>query len=188
VTADGPEDTILTPFTEATTPADPTTAESGKESERAEFHIDSDAAAEWLLRKLANIDAEQKRVQAQAATLVAQLEGDAQRLKHLYEGELLDYCRRMLAAKGNRRRSVTFLQGTVAFRTVAPSVKVSDQSAAVEYCQTAAPTLVRSVVTLDTAGYRDQAAKHFHETGNLLPGCASTPEHETHLLTFSGKE
>jgi predicted transcriptional regulator len=71
-----------------------------QETERIEFHIDSDQAAEWLLRKLANIEAEQKRIQANAAELIRQLDCDAQRLKHLYEGELLDYCRRRLAEKG----------------------------------------------------------------------------------------
>jgi phage host-nuclease inhibitor protein Gam len=172
----------MTPFT--TLEAPETTAAQHPQ----EFHIDSDTAAEWLLRKLANIDAEQKRVQAQAAAIVAQLEGDAQRLKHLYEGELLNYCRRTLAAKGNRRRSVTFLQGTVAFRTVAPSVKVCDLAAALAHAQAAVPALVRTQIALDAAGYRDQAAKHFRETGELLPGCDSTPEHETHRLTFGGKE
>jgi hypothetical protein len=155
---------------------------------RAEqFHINSDSAAEWLLRKLANIEGEKARVQFQSAQICKDLDTEAQHLRQLYEGELLDYCRRKLSQAGNRRRSVAFLQGSVAFRSVAASVRVSDQSAAVTYAQAAAPALVRSVVTLDAAGYRDQAVKHLQETGELLPGVERTPEHETHRLTF-GKE
>jgi phage host-nuclease inhibitor protein Gam len=165
----------------------PDTAEDAQEAREA-FHIDSDQAAEWLLRRLANIAAEQARVQVQAAAIVAQLETDANRLRHLFEGELQEYCRQKLAAQGSRRRSCTFLQGTVSFRTVPPSVKVADPAAALIYARTAAPALVRSVVTLDTAGYRDQAAKHLRETGELLPGVDTTPEHETVRISFGKPE
>jgi phage host-nuclease inhibitor protein Gam len=168
----------MTTFTEESTP----------QTTVPQFHIDSDSAAEWLLRKLANIETEKARIQAQAAKMVRQLDADAQRLKHLYEGELLDYCRRRLAEKGNRRRSVTFLQGTVAFRTVAPSVKVSDPAAALVYAHDNGLPAVKTVVTLDAAAYRAQAEQHRQETGELLPGIETTPEHEEHRLTFGKSE
>ena len=94
------------------------------------FRIDSDAAAEWFLRKLANIEAEKQRVTQQAAKMLAALDADAQRLRHLYEGELQEYVRQELARTGNRRKSLHFLQGTAAFRTVPASVKIADVQAA----------------------------------------------------------
>ena len=167
----------MTPFTE----------ENAQETEREQFHIDSDQAAEWFLRKLANIETEKARITAQAAEMVRQLDCDAQRLRHFYEGELLDYARRKLAVQGNRRRSLTFFQGTVAFRTVAPSVKVSNPAAALVYAQENGLPAVKTVVTLDAAAYRAAADAHMQETGELLPGLETTPEHETHRFTF-GKE
>jgi phage host-nuclease inhibitor protein Gam len=176
----------LTPLTEEATTA-PATAQSGKESEQTEFHIDSDRAADWLLRKLANIDAEQKRVQAQAARIVAELQSDADNLRRLYEGELVNYARQRLAEAGRGRRTLHLLQGSVALRFVPASVRLSDPFAALDYARQAAPALVRTQVSIDAAGYRDQAAKHWKETGELLPGCETTPEHETHRLTFGDK-
>jgi phage host-nuclease inhibitor protein Gam len=158
--------------------------ESVQETTQIEFHIDSDTAADWLLRKLANIEAEQKRVQAQAAEMVRQLEQDAARLRHLYESELLDYCRRKMAEKGNRRRSVTFFQGSVSFRSVPASVKVSDPAIALAYAQENGLPAVKTAVTLDAAAYRAAADAHMQETGELLPGMETTPEHEAHRLTF----
>ena len=154
----------------------------------AEFHITDDASANWLLRKLANLEAEKARIQAQAAEMVRQLDADAERLKHLYEGELLDYCRRTLAANGNRRRSCTFLQGSVSFRSVGPSVKVSDPAEALVYAQESGLHVVKTVVTLDMGAFREQAEAYMQEMGELLPGLETTPEHETHRLTFGNKE
>jgi phage host-nuclease inhibitor protein Gam len=148
------------------------------------FHITTDSAANWLLRRLANIETEKARITAQAAEMVRQLDADAQRLKHLYEGELLDYCRRRMAENGNRRRSCTFLQGSVHLRTVPPSVKVADPAAALVYAQDSGLPAVKTVVTLDAALYRAEAERHMQETGELLPGVETTPEHETHRLSF----
>jgi hypothetical protein len=184
MTAGGREETNDT----MNTLIDTETATAQASGNIGEFHITDDTGANWLLRRLANIEAEKQRITAQAAEMVKQLDADAARLKGLYEGELLEYCRRKMAQGGNRRRSVAFLQGSVCFRTVAPSIKVADVAAALAHAQTTAPDLVRSVVTLDAAGYRDRAAKHLQATGELLPGCDTTPAHETHRLTFGAKE
>jgi|SRR5579871_3509117 len=116
--------------------------------------------------------------------MVRQLDSDAERLTHLYEGELLDYCRRRMAENGNRRRSVSFLQGSVSFRSVPASVKVTEPAAALVYAQDNGLSAVKTVVSLDVAAYRATAEAHMQETGELLPGVETTPEHETHRLTF----
>src|SRR5262245_48806712 len=64
------------------------TTETTEAREEVEFHITSDGAANWYLRKLANLEAEKQRVTAQAATIVKQLEADAANLRYLYESEL----------------------------------------------------------------------------------------------------
>ncbi len=107
------------------------------------------------------------RITAQAAEMVRQLDGDAQRLRHIYEGELLDYCRRRLAEKGNRRRSVTFFQGSVSFRSVPVSVKVSKPTEALVYVQDNSLPAIKIVVTLDAAAYRAEAERHMQEMGGI---------------------
>jgi hypothetical protein len=148
------------------------------------FHITSDAAANWLLRKLANIEAEQRRVQAQAAQIVKQLESDAARLRYLYEAELEAYVRERLQAEGNRRRSVTFLQGTCAFRIVPGGVRITDPLAALDYASRCLPEAVKTQQVLDTARYRQVV----EETGELLPGVEVTPAQEAFRVTFGKRE
>jgi hypothetical protein len=138
------------------------------------------AKANWYLRRLANIEAEQRRVRAQAAAIVRQLENDAERLRYLYEGELAEYVRQKLSTSGNRRKSVHFLQGTAGFRTVPAAIRVTDTLAALDYATRCLPEAVKTQQVLDAARYR----KLVEETRELLPGVEVTPEHETFRLTF----
>ena len=80
-----------------------------QQTEREQFHISDEAAANWLLRKLANIEAEKTRVKAQALEIVAALDADAARLRHLYEGELQAFACERLAANGNRTKTLCLL-------------------------------------------------------------------------------
>src|SRR5579862_2345346 len=132
------------------------------------FTIDSDAAANWLLRKLANIEAEKARVQAQAAAIVKALDADAERLNYLFGAQLEHYCREKIAQ--GRGKTVRFLQGTCSLRTVPTGLRICDQSAALAFAQNGLTSVIRHVATLDAAGYRELATKHLHETGELLPG------------------
>jgi hypothetical protein len=111
-----------------------------EQTDPEQFHITTDAAANWYLRKLANLEAEQRRIQQQAAAIVKQLEGDAERLRYLYEGELAEYVQQKLTAAGSRRKSVHFLQGTAGFRTVPARLIVTDERAAIAYACECLPT------------------------------------------------
>jgi phage host-nuclease inhibitor protein Gam len=153
-----------------------------------QFTIESDRAAEWLLRKLANIEAEKARVQAQAAAIMSQLESDAESLRFLYAVQLEAYCRSKLEAAGGRRKSITFLQGTCAFRTVPPGLRITDFDAALSYAASVLPGLIQTVTTLDRAAYRDMAVQRLNETGELLPGVEATPERESFTIRFPSAE
>jgi hypothetical protein len=161
-----------------------TEQETSTTVEAQEFHIDSDAKANWYLRRLANIEAEQRRVQAQAAAIVRQLEGDAERLRYLYEAELEEFVRQKLSTSGSRRKSVHFLQGTAGFRTVPAAIRVTDTLAAIDYATRHLSEAVKTQQVLDTARYR----KCVEETGELLPGVEMTPEHETFRVSFGKQE
>jgi hypothetical protein len=168
--------------------SEPNIPETTEPAERSEFHIDNDGAANWLLSKLANLEAEKKRVQQQAQAIVKQLESDAASLRYLYESELQEYIRQKLAAGGNRRKSVHFLQGTCYFRTVPESLRIADTLAALDYAKRCQPEVVHTHTVLDTARYQEWARDVLQKTGELLPGVEVTPEHETFRLTFGKSE
>ncbi len=169
------------------------------------FCIDSEERANWYARKLANIEAERARVKAQAAKIIAQLDGDENSLKDRFEAEAREWARAELAQRGNRRRSLALLQGTFAFRAVPATLRLDDPAAALDYAERRAafkgnpdktgpadfPNCARLEPTLDAATYRTAAADWYAQTGELLPGVASLPEHETFAVRFgkdSGKE
>lgn len=136
------------------------------------FHIDSDDRAEWLLRKLGNNAAEKARVLQQAQGIVASLDSDTAALLRRFGAELEEYTKAKLAAEGNKKKSVRFLQGTCAFRYQGPNVKVKDGEAALRWAKENAPALVtlETVETLDGEQFRKEALQIRTRTGELLPG------------------
>ncbi len=154
-------------------------------TEPTEFHITDEAGANWYARKLANIEAERARVKAQAAKIVAQLDGDENSLKDRFEAEAREWARAELAQRGNRRRSLALLQGTFAFRAVPATLRLDDLAAALS----TAATL--GAVKVDAAAYRAAALDAQRTTGELLPGCVIVPPSEHFGINFgkdSGKE
>ena len=97
---------------------------------RPQFSIESDSSAEWLLRKLANNAAEKIRITAQAHDILEALDADTADLMFRHGAALEHYCREKLAAEGNRRKSVRFLQATCSFRYQGPAVRLKDHAAA----------------------------------------------------------
>jgi len=147
------------------------------------FMVNDEKSANWYLRKLANIDAEQKRVQTQAAQIVAQLAADADGLKRLYASQLEAYCRAALNATGNRRKSITLLQGTCAFRTVPAGFRLTDTAAAFRFAEECGGML-KTVQTLDAEAYRIAADHDLKSGGELYPGMETTPERESFSVRF----
>ena len=145
------------------------------------FRIDSEERANWYARKLATIEAERARVKAQAAKIVAQLDSDEAGLRDRFEAEAREWARAELAKRGNRRRSLTLLQGTFAFRAVPATLRVDDVAAALN---TAASL---GAVRVDTAAYRQAAIDARNATGELLPGCVVVPPSEHFGVSF-GKD
>src|SRR5579862_6418052 len=146
------------------------------------FQIDSDAAANWLLRKLANIEAEKARVQAQATAIVKALNADSERLNFLFGAQLEHYCREKIAQ--GRGKTVRFLQGTCSLRTVPAGLRISDQGAALYFAQARMPETVRTLTTLDAAAYRERAQALLEAHGELLPGVEVMPQQEQFRVKF----
>ncbi|MCW3053837.1 MAG: Bacteriophage Mu Gam like protein [Chthonomonadales bacterium] len=150
------------------------------------FHICDERSANWLLRKLANIAAEKRRVTAQADEILRQLDADAQRLQHLFGAELEQFARHTLATTGSKRRSLTLLQGTLSFRTIAPALRVSDTAAAIRWAKQHAPALVTTTTTeeIDAKAFRDLAKIAKNTDGELLPGISISEGGENFSISF----
>ena len=146
--------------------------------EQTSFHIDTEDKANWLLRKLANIDVEKERIRKQYETRTAQLDTDRAELLHLYGGELEAFARRELDSTRSRRKSLTLLQGTLSFRKVNASVRLFDALEALRWAEENRQDLLHVTPTLDTTGFRELATKTLEETGELLPGMEFLPERE----------
>ncbi len=148
-------------------------------TEKAEgFHITDEKSANWYLRKLANIEAEKQRIQAQTAKMIAELDADASGLKFLYEGELQEFVRAELTRKGGKKKTLHLLQATCAFRSVPASVRVADLNAALQYAkENGLPCIVISE-RIDAEEYKKLAA------GVMLPGMDTTPERESFSVKF----
>ena len=151
-----------------------------------QFCIDSDGRAEWLLRKLANNKAEAVRVTQQAQEIIEALEADTADLMFRYGAALEQYCLAKLAAEGNRRKSVRFLQGTCSFRWQGPAVKIKDAAAALEWAKENAPAMIQEETTerLDGDAFRRRAEEIRKQDGELLPGVEYSEGGDTFGLSF----
>ncbi len=146
------------------------------------FHITDEAGANWYARKLAGIEAERARVRAQAARIVAQLDSDEKSLRDRFEAETREWARQEIETRyKGRRRSLTLLQGTFAFRSVPATLRVDDMAAALS---TAASL---GAVKVDETTYRKAALDARKATGELLPGVVIVPEREHFGVSF-GKD
>lgn len=154
---------------------------------RPEFRINSIEAANWYLRKLATIEAEQKRVVAQAAGILKDLVSEYESLQARHQADLEHFVREELERQGNKRRNLKLLQGTVSIRTVPANIRVANIGTATAWVfandDFKDQFLKYREPELDVAAYRDYAK----ETGEMLPGIEVTPQHETVKITF-GKE
>jgi hypothetical protein len=148
-------------------------------AEKPRFCIDSQFTADWLLRKLANIEAEKERVKIYARTRCAELEADAARLESQFGEQLKQWATE--EAERRRRKSVTLPNGVLSFRTTGPRLILADVDTAAEY---AASQNFATKTVLDSAAYRDAAEKHFTETGEVLPGIERTEGGESFSIRF----
>lgn len=153
-----------------------------------DFCIDSQARAEWLLRKLANIEAEKARVTAQAADICKELETDRESLLFRYGLQLQQWAEEELKRRGGRKKTLRTLQGTLNFRHQGAGLRLYDADAALQHARSESLPVLKTTVSLDTAAYRTLAEQRFAETGVTLPGVETTPERENFSITFGKAE
>ena len=151
--------------------------------ERAQFRVTDESSACWVLRRLAAIEAEAALVKAQAARRIEELAADRNRLLARFSSELEAWARQ--EAQRRRRRSVTLMYGTLAFRSVPARLEIADAQAAADVALTLG--LVKPA-SADLAAYRKRAEEALGETGELLPGVALVEARESFSVRVAGGE
>jgi phage host-nuclease inhibitor protein Gam len=149
------------------------------------FVVDSEAKVNWLLSLLANLDAEAARIKAQTETRLKQIANEKQGLLYQYEADLKAFAEQEIAKSRGKRKSVVLMQGTLAFRNVPASLKVTDEDAALEWARVNLHhNAIRTVETLDKEAYKRLQDMEFQLTGSLLPGMERTPETVAFSIKF----
>ena len=149
----------------------------------AAFAIDSEESANWLLRKLALIEAETKLIQAQAEAITKRLTTQREGLLRRYGAELEQWAKSQIT---ERHKSVQLLYGTCAFRKVPGGPKLADETAAMVWAHENAPLLlkVEQVTKLDRKAYLALVK----EDGEILPGVEVVPDRESFSIKFKESE
>lgn len=145
----------------------------GAPAPKTEFHVTDESSACWVLRRLAAIEAEKALVAGQAKRRVEELEADRNRLMSRFGAELENWARE--EAERRRRRTVTTLFGTLAFRTVPARLEITDPQSAADVAITLG--LVRPAAP-DLMAYRKRAEEALATTGELLPGVGMSEARE----------
>ncbi len=158
-----------------------------------DFAIDTRDRAEWYLRKLAEMEATEARITAQAEAMLKRLRGDRERFTGRFGAQFESFARGELARQGGKRRSVLFFNGTAQFTSVAPRLVVESMPDAITTARAVAPQTVTEevpepVVRFDKAAFLAYAKAHFETTGELLPGVTRTEGGEKFAVKFTAKE
>lgn len=153
-----------------------------------QFRIDSESAAEWLLGKLATIEAEETRIKAQSEKRLAELAADRNSLMSRFGDDLRLWARQ--EADRRRRQTVTTLQGTLAFRAFGAGIKITDVATAQKTARLVCPSAFteRTVEDFDKDAFLAHAEKVLSESGEILAGIERMAAGETFSIQFPKKE
>lgn len=158
-----------------------TTPETGES-----FVIDSREKADWLLKRIAALEAEEALIATQAEKMLAQVRSDRERLTGRFLPQLETWARGELETTKSRRRSVSLFHGTVQFTTTAPRFIVESTDDAITTARAVAPQTVteETLTKLDKKAFLTYAAQRFEETGEILPGVTRTEAGERFAIRF----
>jgi phage host-nuclease inhibitor protein Gam len=152
------------------------------------FTIDSEDKANWLLRKVANLEAEEARVKAQADSILLGLKTERSGLMNRFGAELEQWTKAQIEAKGGKTKTLKLLQGNLSFRTVPAGLRVGELTDALTTAKAVCPSAVLTVEQLDRKAFLDHATELFEQTGELLPGIERTEARESFSMKFGGKK
>lgn len=170
-----------------TTPAAAGGSDLRPEATKTEpFVIDSRERVDWYLRKLANLEAEESRIKAQAALMLRQIESDRKSLVQHFQPQVENFVRSELEATRAKRKSIAFFHGTVGFRTVPKKLVIESEADAQTTARAVFPAAFQKVETekFDKWAFLGFAGERLEEHGELLPGVKLTEAREELSVKF----
>lgn len=158
-----------------------------------EFTLQTRDHVEWALKKIHQLDAEERLIEAQAKKALARIRADRERFTGRYLPQIESWTRGELERTKSRKRSIVFLHGTVQFTSSAARLTVDSMPDAITTARAVAPQTVTEetpapVVKLDRKAFLDYAARWFETTGEVLPGLKRTEAGDKLSLKFAAEE
>lgn len=147
------------------------------------FVIDSEERANWLLRKLGNIQAERRRIEAQYLKMLGALDKDEDALNARFGAQLEEWARGQL---GKRGKTVRLLQGEVQFRRLPERLRLTDRDRAKLHVAVTWPDLVatKTVETYDMAEAQRRMLEEVRQTGEVPDFAELTPAGDQMYIKF----
>ena len=157
-------------------------------SELKEFVIDSMDKADWYLKKLAELDAEEALIKEQSSKMIERVRTNRECLQALFSQQLETFARAQVEKNGKGRKSIILFYGTLAFRTVPSRLTIKDDREALDHARSEKRDFYQLKEVLDTQGYLKYAKEQLEQTGEILPGTERTEERESFSINFGRKE
>jgi hypothetical protein len=146
-------------------------------SESEEFRIDDIKSLEWYLRKVRETELEIETIKTQSAAMLKEVETSLERLKERFSVQAETFARSQIDF--NKSKNLKTFQGTVQFKSLAPSIKVYDKDLIPkEFFKE------KISLELDNSKLKEAILKD----GESVEGVEAVPAHEKMYLQFGGKE
>ena len=154
-----------------------------------EFRIIDEESAEWVLRLMANAEAEVNRIDENYAKKRRRAANQVRALEYRFESELARWGAQYLEVanrgKKNPVRSITTFQGTLKYHNTPPSFRIGDRDAALAHAKSAGLSdCWKSVETVVGGEYNRYARIRYDDAGEIVPGIIRTPAHESFNIDF----
>jgi phage host-nuclease inhibitor protein Gam len=149
------------------------------------WRCENKPTADWIMRRLAALRAEEASIDAQAAATIKRVEERAAQLKMRIERgigfftfHLQSYCEREKAALlgGGKKKSADLLHGRIGWRSVGGKLKVVDKDALLAWLETQPAELGLYRVKLEPEMRAIQ--DRFRADGVIPPGCEYQPQED----------
>lgn len=138
------------------------------------FEIDSEGAANWLVRKVISARQYASHVKDWAERERRRAEREEMTLLFLYGRQLERWTREQIELLGGRRKSICLPSGTLSFRKQNVSLVIDDEAVLLEWARRNVPTAIQKIEKL----MKMPINQHFAETGELPDGTHLQPEYE----------
>lgn len=141
--------------------------------------------AEDYLRQRNHLEHEIATIKAQADAMLSPVRAELNRLNFLHEHRLEKFIRDEAEATG--KKTFPFWSGTCRLRKSGGTLKITDESAAMDYAMDSGWTDAFSEV-FNKSAYKERALHALDDSGEVIPGVEIEPEGQSFSVSFKTKE